>query len=88
MEKKQPPRAIEIRSESDEEMNESTPTFNQPNIKKEISGDGEHSSAPQESTIVIESTHPSEVPKPVEPPCRGSRNRHNTDFFGHNIMGN
>ena len=32
---KQPPRAIEITSESDEEMKkESTPTFNQPNIKR------------------------------------------------------
>ena len=51
MEKKQPPRAIEITSESDEEMNEeSTPTLNQPNIKEKLSGDEEHTSAPQEST--------------------------------------
>ena len=55
--KKQPPRAIEITSESDEEINEeSTPTLNQPNIKQEISGDEEHTSAPQDSTKPIEST--------------------------------
>ena len=84
MEKKQPPKAIEITSESDEEMKkESTPTFNQPNIKEEISGDEEQTSAPQGSTTVIESTDPSEVPEPVEPPRRGSRHKPKTDVFGH-----
>ena len=46
---------------------ESTPSINQPNIKEEISGDEEHTPAPQESTIVIESTDPREIPEPAGP---------------------
>ena len=85
MTRKQPSRAIEIASESDEMNEENTTNSNLQNIKEEITGDEEHTSAQQESTIVIESTGQSEVPEPAEPPRRGSRNRRKTDFFGHNI---
>ena len=65
---------------------EKTPGLNPPNIKEEITGDEEHTSAPEVLTIVIETTDQSEVPESVEPPSRGSRNSPKTEFFVHNIM--
>ena len=89
MARKQPPRPIEIASESEDEMDEENTTNSNPqNIKEEITSDEEkHTSAPQESTILIESTDQSEVPEPAERPRPGNRNRPKIDFFRHSING-
>ena len=68
MSRKQPPRAIEIASESEDEMNEDNTAINNPRNIKEITGDEGHTATPQESTIVVESTDQSEMPEAAHPP--------------------
>ena len=87
MKRAQPP-ITEIGSETEaEEKRPKQEQILETKIKEETrSNKGEDSSTGQNSTIAIETTDQSEAQRPANPPRRRNRNRHKTDFFGHNIM--